>query len=189
MLPIKATPSSHFVQPDRPVVHENSMLEPRCSRQELRRIIRSKMVQVTAEFNRLLLPQLSQQQRLPGRLSFLTIRDEVAGVEDTRDLWRGGRSEDAPWTLAIQPEAPHGSPDFLERAKNLLIPWVVAVVEVRTSPGSTTLRSVSGGAGWLVNHETSEAAVNEDFSGSASDASWLPDEPSVRAWRTVTRAR
>ena len=112
-------------------------------------------------------------------------KDGVAGVEDTRDLWMKGRSAKAPWTLAVQPGAPHGSTKSLQRSKELLLPWIAAVLRARTPSGGSGLRSVSDASGWLGSHETAEVAAYDRFAGTKLKASWFPDELSARGWQSV----
>ena len=124
---------------------------------------------------------------IPGLL-FAGERDQVAGVDDTRSLWRRGRSTDAPWTFAVQPGGPHGSAEFMKTANALLIPWLRAIVQARLLPGSSGLRALSDTSGWLGNQETAEVAASRGFSESRAEASWLPDELSARGWQSVVRA-
>src|SRR4030095_9410054 len=41
-------------------------------------------------------------------------KDERAGTEDAETLWKSGRSSGAPWTFAIEPDAPHVSEEIFE---------------------------------------------------------------------------
>jgi hypothetical protein len=115
-------------------------------------------------------------------------KDDIAGVEDSEDLWKQGRSLGAPWTFAVEPDAPHGSEQSLKKANDLVIPWITAVFGQRLSPSGAVLRRVDDSSGWMGDNRTGDAAPNATFPSSKLEASWLPDEPSSRGWRTVLRA-
>ena len=44
------------------------------------------------------------------------------------------------------------------------------------------------GRGWLGDVRTATIAPSATYAGTRSDASWLPDEASARAWQTIVRA-
>lgn len=111
--------------------------------------------------------------------------DEIAGVEDTLELWQMARAAGAPWTLAIQPDGPHGSREFLERADVLLLPWVKAVVKARLPSDGSKLLEVADLSTWVGDRETTEIAPIDQFTGSRSEGVWLPDEATARGWRIV----
>lgn len=115
-------------------------------------------------------------------------KDSTAPVSVAETLWKSGRATGAPWTFAIEPNATHGDPKDLEKANDLMIPWIEAVLRQRLSPDGTTLRAVTDGSTWVGNIKTGEVAPYGTFSGSKADASWLPDEATARAWQTVLRA-
>jgi pimeloyl-ACP methyl ester carboxylesterase len=121
-------------------------------------------------------------------LLFAGGNDETAGVEDIQELWKSGRSMGAPWTFALRSDAPHRSVEALKRANDLAIPWITAVFRQRIAPSSARLRSVSDSSGWIGDQRSLEIALHGSFSGSKTDASWLPDETSARAWRVVSSA-
>lgn len=130
--------------------------------------------------------ELSVQSKIPA-LFVAGAKDTVAAGADS-SLWKSGRAVNAPWTYAIDPDAPHGDEEdlrYLKKANQLMIPWVAAVVRARLSPDGRALRSITDGSGWLGNNQTGEFAPYGTFSGSKVEASWLPDEASARAWRTV----
>jgi hypothetical protein len=112
-------------------------------------------------------------------------KDETAGVEDTQDLWKNGRSAGAPWTFAVEPGATHDSLESLKKANDLMIPWITAVVRERVSPDNGTLRVVTETSAWMGNNRTADVALYSSFSASKFEASWLPDESSARGWRIV----
>jgi hypothetical protein len=117
-------------------------------------------------------------------------KDETAGTDDAASLFRGGRSGGAPWTFAIEPDATHGSSEdtFFRSGKELIIPWIEAVLRQRVAPDSTKLRPIANDTEWLGDNETGEVAPRIAFSGSRTGASWLPDELTAHGWRTVLRA-
>lgn len=115
-------------------------------------------------------------------------KDTNAGVDDAETLWKSGRSVGAPWTFVVEPDAPHGSEEYLKKANDLVIPWIAAVLRQRLSPDGATLRAVTDGSAWMGNNRTGDIASAETFSGSKAEASWLPDELTSRGWRIVMGA-
>jgi hypothetical protein len=113
-------------------------------------------------------------------------RDPIAVGGET--LWKSGRSVGAPWTFALEPDATHGDPKDLDKSNELMIPWVTAVLRQRLSINGTTLRPVADGSTWLGNNQTGDVAPYAAYPGSKTEASWLPDEASTRAWQTVLGA-
>jgi len=113
-------------------------------------------------------------------------KDTGAGVEDSETLWKSGRNLAAPWTFAIEPGGTHGSFEELKKANELALPWVAAVIEQRLSKDGTDLRPVDETAGWLTSTTSGETAPAESFKGPKKEASWLPNEASLRGWRVVT---
>ena len=111
-------------------------------------------------------------------------QDTTAPPRAAEDLWKSGRSLNAPWTFAIEPEAQHGDPKDLEKANDLVIPWIAAVTRQRLSP-SGSLRSVADGAAWIGNNQTAEIRLFGEFTGPKAEASWLPDETTARAWQRM----
>jgi len=112
-------------------------------------------------------------------------RDETAGTEDAETFWKTGRSAGAPWTFAIEPGATHGDEERFVSSHELIMPWIAAVLRQRLEPGSTGLASVTENNGWLGHNRTTEIAPDGTFSGDKTQASWLPDEPTARAWQNV----
>jgi len=121
-------------------------------------------------------------------LLFAGRNDETAGMEDTQELWKSGRSMGAPWTFVLRSDAPHFSVEALKKANDMAIPWITAVFRQRIAPSSAGLRPVSDSSAWIGDQQTLEIALHGSFSGSKTDASWLPDETSARAWRVVSGA-
>jgi hypothetical protein len=129
-------------------------------------------------------PDLSKVSRLPS-LSIAGGTDQVAGSEDAEAFWKWGRAAGAPWAFAIEPGAPHWSWDIHAKTmEDLTIPWIAAILKQGTHLSETGRPA----AGWLVNHATGEAAAATG-PGTAPDTSWLPDEGTATAWRTVTTRR
>ena len=112
-------------------------------------------------------------------------KDTTVSRAPIENKWTSGRALGAPWTFSLDPDADHGSEESLRKANTLVIPWIAAVLRQRLSPDGAGLRAVTDGSGWLGNSLTGEAAPYGAFPGSKLDASWLPDEPSARGWRTV----
>jgi pimeloyl-ACP methyl ester carboxylesterase len=125
--------------------------------------------------------------RIPALL-FAGRNDDTVDEEEVEDLWRSGRSRNAPWTFVLRSDAPHRSVEALKKANDLAIPWITAVVRQRVTPGGTGLRPVSDSTAWIGDHKTLEIASHGSSPGSRTDASWLPDETSARAWRAISEA-
>lgn len=125
--------------------------------------------------------------RIPA-LFFAGEQDQTAPAQVAETLWKTGRSLGAPWTFAVEPKATHGDEKDLEKANELMIPWIAAVVRQRLSPDVASLRVVTDSSAWMGNNRTGEVAPYGTFSGSKPDASWLPDEPSAQGWRGVLGA-
>jgi len=114
--------------------------------------------------------------------------DPQSGIRDAETSWKNGRSAGAPWTFAVEPDAKHGDPKDLDKANELLVPWITAVVRQRRPPDRKTLRAVTDGFGWMGNNRTGEGALYAAYPGSKAEASWLPDQASLRAWQTILGA-
>jgi hypothetical protein len=96
--------------------------------------------------------------------------DAEAGTDDAEALWRQGRSVEAPWTFAIEPDAAHANEASIVFSHELILPWIAAVLRQRLEPGSARLRPVAPDTGWR-----------------GDDAGWLPNEAAARGWRKVVR--
>jgi len=112
-------------------------------------------------------------------------KDETAGTEDAQQLWRAGRESAAPWAFVIEPGAPHGSEEVLRKAGPLMTSWIEAIFHQRLNADGKTLITVNDASGWLGNSETRQITPAGSFSGSKTQASWLPDETSAQGWRTL----
>lgn len=120
-------------------------------------------------------------QRLKQTPSLLIAggKDETAGVEDAQAFFKVGRGAGAPWALAIEPNAPHFSPEVHAlTAKQLVIPWIAAVLRGR----------VHGDGAWLADTNASTIAPSDTFMGDKAAANWLPDETSARGLQAVVHA-
>jgi hypothetical protein len=104
---------------------------------------------------------------------------------DPEILWRDGRSMGAPWTFTIQPNAQHGERQYFEKARELMIPWMTAVLRQRLSADGRSLLPLADRSAWLGNNQTGDVAPYASYSGAKAEASWLPDEASARGWQAV----
>lgn len=119
-------------------------------------------------------------------------KDQIVTREDSElveSLWMNARSLGAPWTFAVEPDATHQDPADVKHANELLIPWITTVVRQRVPPDGGPLRVVPAESGWLGNNRTGAFASYGTFSGSQSEASWLPDETTARGWQVVLVSR
>jgi len=111
---------------------------------------------------------------------------DLPGTVIMRDaLWKSGRLLGAPWTFALEPDAPHGALRFMLTANDLLLPWIAAILQLRLSRNGETLR-VTDRTGWLGNIQSGDIASSDAFTGTKSEATWLPDESTARAWQRLT---
>ncbi len=111
-------------------------------------------------------------------------KDSVAGIEDTRDLWKAGRQADAPWTFAIQAGEAHTSTEGFRKANALMISWVEAVVRQRVA--KPRLRGVKRESGWLGDNRSRAVVPYSSSHRADGDTSWLPDETTARAWKALS---
>ena len=129
-------------------------------------------------------PNVQRLKNIPALL-IAGQKDETAGTEDAETLWRSGRAAGAPWTFAIEPGATHADEERFVSSHELMIPWIAAVLRDRLEPGSARLAPVRENTGWFGENRTMEIAPDRTFSGAEAQSSWLPDEPTARAWRNV----
>jgi hypothetical protein len=113
-------------------------------------------------------------------------QDATAPPSAAEGLWKRGRAVDAPWTFAVSAEAGHGGD--LPRSAKLMTAWTAAVVRHRLPLAGATLREVTPSSGWLGDNRTGAIAPYTSFTGDKTTASWLPDEPTARAWRDLHTA-
>lgn len=122
--------------------------------------------------------------RIPTLIVHAGKDTDVLGARNGPEgFWKRGRSTGAPWTFAVEPEATHG--DLSEKAVDLMVAWIAAVVRQRLPSAGTALRAVEDASGWVGNNKTGEVSLYGAFPGLKTEASWLPDEATARAWRTV----
>lgn len=113
-------------------------------------------------------------------------KDPVAPPNLMHDtMVKMGRAVGAPWTFAVEPDAPHGSEEHRKRANALMLPWIAAVLRMRLPQEGVALLPVTDGSAWMGDVQTGRVARASAFSGSKSEASWLPDEQSARGWQVV----
>jgi hypothetical protein len=124
---------------------------------------------------------LTKIKRIPALL-IAGERDSVAGIDDTETLWQAGRTLAAPWTFLVQPGEVHISEAGFETANALMLPWMVAVIRQRVS--NTGLRPVLGRS-WAADNATGVVEATDSFRGNDVGRSWLPDDTSAAAWKTL----
>jgi ankyrin repeat protein len=133
-------------------------------------------------------PELNVLKYIPALL-VAGGKDQQAGTEDAETFWKRGRSSSAPWTFAIEPEAPHASEEMFESSQDvMMIPWIASVLRQRLALDSTQLLRVDDTSGWLGNNRSGEIGPYAGFAGQAQEASWLPDERTARGWQSVLGA-
>jgi dienelactone hydrolase len=120
--------------------------------------------------------------KIPG-LFLAGGKDTASPASVVETIWKSGRAMRAPWTFAVEPDAAHG--DLTEKGYALMVPWIEAVLRQRLPSTGTTLRPVTDASAWMGSNQTREVAPYATFTGSKTEASWLPDEAAARAWQTV----
>ena len=106
-------------------------------------------------------------------------------AEDSAALFNRGRSSGAPWAIILQPGAPHQiRAADIEAASRLTMPWISAVVNARVR-GGARLEPVTDTDAWLGDHETGAILRARDAEPSQRPRSWLPDERTAAAWRSL----
>lgn len=104
-------------------------------------------------------------------------KDETAATEDAETLWKGGRAAAAPWTFAIEPDAPHSSEEIFVSPHDMIVPWIAAVVSQRVATDGGRLRRVAGKSGCLGSNRTGEVASQATFPGPDVESSCCPMRP------------
>lgn len=115
----------------------------------------------------------------------------ITGGKDTSTanaerLWTAARAGDAPWALAVEPDAPHSDEDTLTASNSLMLPWIAAIVDTRADDGNGKLRPVDLSTGWRIDQETGQMR-RYGSQTPLTPSSWLPDEASARGWQRVSR--
>jgi hypothetical protein len=117
-------------------------------------------------------------------------KDTTAGTDDMIALFSRGRAVSAPWALAIEPNATHGDSEeiMMDTEKQLIHPWIAAVVQQRVGTDRGALRDVSEGDGWCADRGSRQVAPwSADLCQSTPHAvNWLPDERAAQGWFAVT---
>jgi pimeloyl-ACP methyl ester carboxylesterase len=117
----------------------------------------------------------------------------IEGITEPKDahlsetLWSHGRSLGAPWAFLRQSDAPHGNSEFRKKANGLLMAWARAVLIHRVVADKLELRPVADASAWIGDNATGEMTTLAPNSAANRKASWLPDEPSARAWRSMLK--
>jgi hypothetical protein len=98
--------------------------------------------------------------------------------DDPRDAFV--HPPDAPWALAVAPEAGHEMGDL----RALVIPYLDAVLLLRLPRrAGDAPRPLDISRGWLGDIRTGEIAPVAAYRGDRRTAAWLPDEPTARRWK------
>lgn len=119
--------------------------------------------------------------------------DKAEWVKASLTSVEAGRSEKAPWVLALNIKEGHE----LGGSLNLIRPFLKWAIRLRlglSENGKTSSASVSGSGkvklekvsikeGWLGDPESYEIASAENYSGKKKDAIWLPHEEVAKAWQ------
>jgi pimeloyl-ACP methyl ester carboxylesterase len=144
-------------------------------------------------------------------------KDNPAWVQDSQRNIDAGLKLHAPWAVALNKNAGHGTGHSLD----VIIPFLKATVNMRfTAPsasgmsgGSTSgapsifktappsfsqsgpksaaqplqLSKIDARLGWLGDPDTYDVAAYPQFKGNKAKATWLPDEATAHAWQEYLR--
>jgi len=109
-------------------------------------------------------------------------RDEIAGSEDSRALWRALRARGAPWAYVDHFAQPHLSIDGLVEAGPAMRDWTEALLDHRAPPSSSGAPRAD--AGWLVDDSIGVVRATREITR-APNTSWVPDARTAFALRQL----
>lgn len=89
------------------------------------------------------------------------------------------RKINAPWGIAIEPNAAHEAGN----SRFLAIPYLDAVITQRLAKSGSQLDHINRAAGWLGNPTTYAIAPAKQYPSDPAQAVWLPDEEVARKWQ------
>ncbi len=111
--------------------------------------------------------------------------DKVSGTARPYKYFRRYRDQDAPWAFILQNRSPHCC---TANVRDIMLPWLEAVLERRQAPSDGTLRSMDQHRGWLLFLKTRETDTTDSFGLKTSNAiaakirsSLTPDVP--KGWQ------
>jgi hypothetical protein len=89
------------------------------------------------------------------------------------------RKMNVPWTFAVEANTGHECGD----TRLLAVPYLDAIISARMTPGSQKLKAIDVSQGWLGNINTRKVAPTKQYTGSTSEAAWLPNEEIAQKWQ------
>lgn len=116
--------------------------------------------------------------------------DKADWVSYSLSCYQKGKTHNALWTLALHPTDGH-----TERGtKPLVVAFLTAAIEKRMGPPtqpetSHSFKHISLQDGWLGDTVTYEIAPYGSFKGKKSEATWLIDENTAKAWQDYLKSR
>jgi hypothetical protein len=116
-------------------------------------------------------------------LTITGARDETAGSEDSRALWRVLRARGAPSAYVNHIGQSHSSIDGLVDAGEAMRDWTEALILRRTSEPSRLLPLATDG--WLVDDSTGEVRAARGEDARTPSMSWVPNARTAFALRQL----
>jgi hypothetical protein len=116
-------------------------------------------------------------------LTITGARDETAGSEDSRTLWRVLRGRGAPVAYVNHVAQSHLSIDGLVEAGGAMRNWTEALILRRTSAAASLLSLPNDG--WIIDDSTGEVRAANRDDARAPSVSWVPDAQTAFALRQL----
>jgi pimeloyl-ACP methyl ester carboxylesterase len=114
-------------------------------------------------------------------------KDKPEWVKISSDNFEVGHKAHAFWTRALKPNEGHEA----GKSRALMLTYLRSVIPLRLdgSSSSSSLRRLSESDGWLGNPRTYDIASYSRYQGNRSEAIWLPDESTAKAWQEFLRGQ
>ena len=122
------------------------------------------------------------------------MKDKPDWVKSSTENFEIGHKAHALWTQALSPNEGHES----GKSHDLVMTFLRSVITQRLGPVSATPtafytpsepKRLSSSDGWLGNPKSYDIASETNYPGSKSEAIWLPDEATAKAWQVFLRGQ
>jgi hypothetical protein len=114
-------------------------------------------------------------------------KDKPDWVKGASENFNAGHKAHAFWTQALSPNEGHEA----GKSRPLMLAYLRAIIPLRlgNSSSSSSPKRLSESDGWLGNPQTYDIASYSQYQGNRSDAIWLPDEATAKAWQNFLRGQ
>jgi len=114
-------------------------------------------------------------------------KDKPEWVSSALGNYEKGRAANALWSLALNPNEGHE----IGKTPALALAYLEAAIGLRlpapgsgfATPQAVKPKHLARTTGWLGDTNTLEVTNYNQFRGKKQDATWLPDEPTAKAWQ------